>query len=50
MIIKTNVLGFYCLAAVMSQISVLHEQRQSETCVCSFEDQSDLNMQSVDLA
>lgn len=46
--IKTNGLGLYCSGKVMNQISTWERRWKSATGVCSFDDQWDLNMQSVD--
>lgn len=48
--IKTNGLGLYCSAKVMNQISTWLLQWKGATGVCSFDDQWNLNMQSVDVA
>lgn len=48
--IKTNGLGLYYWAKVMNQISTWLRQWERVTGVCSFDDQWDLNMQSVDVA
>lgn len=48
--IKTNGLGLYCSGKVMNQISTWERQWESATGACSFDDQWDLNMQSVDVA
>lgn len=47
--IKTNGLGLYFTAKVMNQISSWLQRGRNVTGVCSFDEQWNLNMQSVDV-